>query len=405
MLETVERQSKALQQHISNINDATFVDIHKRVMPIAQMSEDVQSIKDVLQEIRSQQDSAAGLHYNALSEQFGIEAQNALRPILKGVFEDFERRLEYVTQEMQARQFLDSIDLYRRAITPSPMSGMMTTKEFLHALAVDPMGMTDDLQTILRARQQLDRKAHLHTSHLMQNDRFRRWCSSTDPDSILVDASMVEGMATSKISPLSSACASIIASIIKAQPEAIPLFFFCGLHTSPQDPLRGPSGLLRTFIARLLIELDGQNLASLDFIDTRGFQVGGDAQSIPSLCYAFKRLMYQWPLNTVVYCIIDGIGWCENTECSEDLSWIMDLLHDLVGDPQLRSIFKVLISNPLRNRTMTRRFQPVNQIIMRAEAGSVREEFPPERAILLNQAKAEFSRRNSEASEDDDFYT
>lgn len=69
----------------------------------------------------------------------------------------------------------------------------------------------------------------------------------------MVETSPFDGLPVSRISPFYSACVSTIASIVKAQPEDIPLFFFCGLHTAPQDTVQGPQGIMRTLIARLLM--------------------------------------------------------------------------------------------------------------------------------------------------------
>ncbi|KAJ4404366.1 hypothetical protein N0V82_010506 [Gnomoniopsis sp. IMI 355080] len=283
----------------------------------------------------------------------------------------------------------------------------MTVAQFLHALAIDPMGMTKDLQTVLRSREQLevDHGTSSQTSLLLQNDRFKLWCSSIDPTLLLVDASLVAGGCMPKISPLSSACASIVASIIKAQPDSIPLFYFCGLHNFPQDPLQGPRGLMRTLVAGLLVELDGRSLVNLDFTDTHSYRQALESYDTLSLCHAFRRLIHQWPVDTVVYCVIDGIGWCDRAGWSADLEQILDVLYELVHDRRLRPIFKVLISSPMRSQTISNVVRREDTIFLGAEASPAREEFLPERYILLNETKAEFLQLGeSEDVKDDDYY-
>lgn len=306
VLALVDRKSQALKQYIANVTEAAIVDTHRRVLPIPEKLDNVQS---VLEEIKNRQQSAAETHYSALSKQFGIEAQNALRPLLEEITQNFERGLELLTRQIQIKQFLAAIELYR-SLTPLPLASVVgiTAQQLLHALHINPMGMTNDLQTVLQSRQQLGPRSYRQASLLLQNGQFKRWCSSIDPDIILVDTSPLDAVPASKMSPLSSACASIIAGIVKTQPNAIPLFFFCGLHTTPQDTLQGPQGMMRTLIARLLVELDGRHLVNLAFIDNSGYLQALEAHEVPSLCHAFMHLIRQWPLDTVVYCIVDGIG-------------------------------------------------------------------------------------------------
>lgn len=381
-----------------------MVDTHKQVSAIPRKLDDVQSI---LKQIRDQQESAAEDHYSSLSEQFGIEAQNALRPLLEGLMKDFERGLERLSQQIQANQFLTAIELYR-SLTPFSQARIVgiTVQQVLNALQVDPLGMTTDLRTVLRAGQQLDVRGHRHTSEFLQNDRFKRWCSSVRPDILIVDIGMVDGVTTPKISPLSSACASIATTIIKAQPNAILLLFFCGLHAAPNDALRGPQGVMRTLIARLLVELDGRDLASLNFIDTSEYWQALQLLETRALCHAFTQLVRQWPLDSVVYCIIDGVGWCEHKEWPEDLQLVMNTLQDLVCDRRLPTIFKVLLSSSMRSQTVSKSWPLENRISIGVKAGPAREAFPPERYLLLSQSKAEFSQMRGDGNiTDDDFYT
>lgn len=408
ILSSVERKSQALNQYISHVTEAAIMDTQKLVSAFPEKLEKLEKgFQSIWEEVKLQRQSTVETHYKELSEKFAIEAQNAMQPLLGGLLKEFERGVEYLARKIQEDRTLKAIELCR-ATTPLHLTGTvgMTVGQFLHTLAIDPMGMTNDLQTVLRSREQLDHGTSLQTSLLLQNGRFKFWCSSIDPTLLLVDASMVDGGCMSKISPLSSACASIVASIIKVQPNAIPLFYFCGLHTFPQSPLQGPLGLLRTLVAGLLVELDGRSLANLSFIDTQSYRQALESHEISSLCHAFKRLIQQWPTDTVVYCVIDGIGWCDRAEWSADLIQILNVLYELVCDRRLRPIFKVLISSPMRSQTVSSAIRREDTIILGMEASPAREEFLPERYILLNETKAEFQQLGeSEGVKDDDFYT
>lgn len=402
---SVTRKSQDLKQSITNVTDAAILDTHKQISAFPEKLD--KGVQRILEEMKLQRQSTAENHYRALAEQFGIDAQTAVRPLLGGLLEEFERGLEFLSYKIQENQFLTAMELYR-SLTPLPLADRvgMTAEQLLDVLRIDPLGMTSDLQTVLQSREQVDHGTPPQTVSLLHNNRFKRWCSSIDPSLLLVDASLLDGMLTSKISALSSACASVVASIVKAQPNAIPLFFFCGLHTTPQDHLQGPRGLIRTLIASLLVELDGRKLASLDFINTHEYREALEAHDVSSLCYAFRDVVRQWPVNTVVYCVIDGIGWCDRAGWSEDFDLILTLLCELVGDRRLRPIFKVLISSPVRSQTVSNAIRREHTIFLGAEPSPAREEFPPERYILLDQEKAEYLQmEQSEDVKDDDYYT
>ena len=58
---------------------------------------------------------------------------------------------------------------------------------------------------------------------------------------------------TGLVSPISYTSATLVQALRKSQPRAVVLAFFCGKHVAREDPLRGPQGMVRSFLAQLVL--------------------------------------------------------------------------------------------------------------------------------------------------------
>lgn len=286
----------------------------------------------------------------------------------------------------------------------------MNVDHLFTALGVNPSDAAHDLRIILRTGQQFDNEEKLRASEVIEDERFKKLCYSAHPGILLIEGGIMHNISSSRASPLSAICASVVAGMIQ-QPDIIPLFFFCGLHTAPHDNLRGPNGIMRAMISRVLMELDSRRLANLGFIETRSYRQDLEAHEIAALCHTFKSLVRQFPLDTVIYCIIDGVGWCEQDGWAQDIELVTDTLHELVHEQRLRPIFKVLITSPMRSRYVSRAFSLKDRILIGASPALTARDFSIERYSLLSRKKAEYLEPDGDTSyimeeaKDDDFYT
>ncbi|KAF3769567.1 hypothetical protein M406DRAFT_233886, partial [Cryphonectria parasitica EP155] len=125
--------------------------------------------------------------------------------------------------------------------------------------------------------------------------------------------------------------------------------YFCGLHLSSYDDIRGPQGLMRCLIARLLMELDtsGGPSPNLGFVDVPYLEAL-QRRDITYLCHLFSSIMVQFAPGTTIYCMIDGITWYERSNMLEDLLHITQSLYRLVDGRYSRCRLKVLITSPFR---------------------------------------------------------
>lgn len=409
ILENIDFQCQSLIRYVNSLTEAAVVDTNRMVSSFPKSFEKIESL---LEDIKQEQISAVE-HYMAMSEQFSIDAQTATRPLLLEMVSEIRRGCEFLELQAKETRLLQNIALVR-SLTPSYSitGGVMSVEHLLTALSINSYDTTHDLTIALRAGQQFGDEDKLRANNVIENDRFKRLCYSNFSGSLLIEGGVVHNLSSSRISLLSTVCASVVAGMTQARPDAILLFFMCGLHSAPHDDLRGPSGIMRTILSRVLIELAGRGLANLDFIETRPYRQDLEAHEITALCHAFKNLVRQFPLDTVIYCILDGVGWCEQQQWAQDLQIVMDTLHELVQDQRLRPIFKILVTSPMRCRYISGTFPMEDRVSMDAIPAFAARGFKLERYLLLDKKKAEYlgpkdesSVYVSEEARDDDFYT
>lgn len=161
-------------------------------------------------------------------------------------------------------------------------------------------------------------------------------------------------MAPDRVSPLSFVCANIIASVIKDCPSAVPLYYFCGIHAASSDGLEGPQRLMQCLITKLLLELQSRypvEATSLNFV-TAGLSVDTLYRcDMGDLCSLFRYGVAQFPPQTTIYCVIDGIIFYEKPEMLHDALLLVHHLIDLVESPQAEGpVIKVLLATPCPSR-------------------------------------------------------
>lgn len=408
ILEQVDFQCQSLIRYVNSLTEAAVMDTRRIVSAFPQSFE---KIENLLEDVKRGQSSAVE-QYMAMSEQFSIDAQTAVRPLLLELASEIKRGWKLL--ELQARENSDlrNLALYR-SLTPlyPTTAGVMSVEHLLTALGTNPSDANHDLTIALRAGQQFHDEENLRASKVIDDERFKRLCYSNLPGILLIEGGIVDNISNSRISPLSAVCASIVAGMTQGRPDSITLFFMCGLHTSPHDNLRGPNGIMRAILSRVLIELAGRRLADLGFIETRSYRQDLEAQEITALCHTFKNLVKQFPLDTVIYCIIDGVGWCEQDGWGQDVQLVMDTLHELAHDQRLRPILKVLVTSPTRCRHVSRAISMEDRMLIGTSPAPAARDFTLERYALLSKKKAEYlelrgsTRYRSEETKDDDFYT
>jgi hypothetical protein len=192
----------------------------------------------------------------------------------------------------------------------------------------------------------------------MRHDHFADWLGDLHPNLICVEAN-IPAAALERLPAMSVVCATLVAGVLKVRPNDVVISFFCGLHDTTKSPWYGPSGLVRSLIMQVLANLMIDDNLDLSFINDRGYLRSLEEHHLPSLCQTLHALVTQFPPETTVFCIIDGISCFDKERTFADLERVISYLHGIVADPKLVPNFKVLLTTPSTCSVRVRRsFEP-----------------------------------------------
>ncbi|KAL9105542.1 MAG: hypothetical protein Q9187_008691, partial [Circinaria calcarea] len=180
---------------------------------------------------------------------------------------------------------------------------------------------------------------------LLRHNRFFQWMNPYNIDMILVDANIRSS--GPGISAMSVFSATFVAGMVKVNPDEAVAHFFCNSHVAPRDPWHGPNGLVRSLIVQLLMKLFKSKILSLDFINNRDYLLALEKHDLASLCNTLWTLLYQFPPDTTVFCIIDSISSFDKNATFKDLEIVLDCLQSIVEDRSLIPTFKLMMTNPM----------------------------------------------------------
>lgn len=174
---------------------------------------------------------------------------------------------------------------------------------------------------------------------------FKEWQSKDASATLFIEGSG-SSVHHSRSSPVSHISSTVIEHLQDKEP-AVAIYFFCGFHTLPQDPVRGPHGMVRSLICQILRMFSME----LDFMSRR-YSEQLEALSFHTLLDLFGKLVRRLPMTTVLFCVIDSIGFFERSEWAKDCRSAIIHFQDLARDEILGPVVKVLITNPSRSRCM-----------------------------------------------------
>lgn len=240
----------------------------------------------------------------------------------------------------------------------------------------------DDLERALFQRNRFKQSTQAQAQSLLRHSRFVKWLSESHPDMIFVEGNIASA-ALDKLSVVSVFCATLVASMIKVKPHEVIVHFFCGLHTTSNDIWHGPNGLIRSIIVQLLVKLASLDILSLDFINDREYLRDLEAHDLPSLCETLHELIYQFPPDMTVYCVVDGISSFDKNKMFDNLATVISTLKGIVRDRYLPAIFKVLITTPKSCSMRIKRLLDPSDLVMLASSNI----FPTEISNKLVEAR------------------
>ncbi|KAK3306394.1 uncharacterized protein B0T15DRAFT_566211 [Chaetomium strumarium] len=289
--------------------------------------------------LRAMRGAETGL--KLLAEKLMAEMQASNRTLL----------LEFIMESKQRKAEMAEIVALRQQLEASHISR--------HTVIVNLTQLCSILAQPLSAHRQMSMKSQGQVQLLLEHPQFLDWLSSSHPSLMLVDAnireSSLEGL--SAISVLSS---TLVTSLMQAYADtAIVVHFFCGMHAWPKDAWYGPPGLVRSLIMQLLMKLDARdpNMQTWDqdFIDDRGLLQDLEEHSLVGLCFVLHSLLYQFPVDTCIYCIVDSISWFDVRPLHNNLNTVMERFRPIVNDTKLVPVStRAITSMPLFTEDLAR---------------------------------------------------
>jgi hypothetical protein len=200
-----------------------------------------------------------------------------------------------------------------------------------------------DLDKALADRGRFSLKDQGQVQSIFDNEQFLQWMEQHHPGLISVDANL-QAAALESVSAVSAFCGTLVTSMLEVYPDDVVTHFFCGLHADPGDDWFGPRGLVRSVVMQVLMKLVEMGRESLDFINNRGYLQELEDHDLHSMCATLHWLLYQFPPDTRVYCIVDSISCFDVDRQFRDLATVMEALKEMVDDSALGYIFKVFVT-------------------------------------------------------------
>jgi hypothetical protein len=229
-------------------------------------------------------------------------------------------------------------------VNPQVLLGMMNVH---HLKAID------DEQLIIRRGNSMDSEATSHAATMFQTPQIQNLLKSAGSGVVLVNGCTDRSQNT-KISPLTYVCANLTHTLRNSTATKVVLAFFCGQHTSSQDDLIGPQGLMRSLVADLILSLTrigcGLEVAPSWFPDS---QENGEQLSFPDTCQLFYHLVELVPKATRIYCVVDGISYYERQDLKEDYDLMMKCFDSIILNDTVAADFKLLLTTPSVSRWLS----------------------------------------------------
>ncbi|KAL9115249.1 MAG: hypothetical protein Q9227_001043 [Pyrenula ochraceoflavens] len=360
---------QGLKSEMKDLNIST----NRTNCTISSVTGDVKSIS------KSQKETNVKVEQLNDLQQAKEEAKRAMMVVL----EETTKTAKWMKKkDRDIRRLKMQVDMLQRA------AAALTPYDLLDILGVNAEIQLLDTQRILRASQLPELSISQSAQGIFEKEEFKNWQIIDDSMAIYVEGSP-PWASFGRITSLSLISSAVIEHFQGKDP-AVPINFFCGLHTSSKDSLRGPQGMMRSLISQVL----RLYTVDLDFISTRHYREQLQSFHVHTLCDCFANIVKRLSMDTVLFCVIDGISHYDTREWTEDYRAVVNCLIDLTGDEQLEPIFKLLISSSSRSRYI-RSILPSEYCLSLPDAEDDCRSGPTEREISM-RARRPVRRRDGE---------
>lgn len=369
----VKNQIGEIDSRVAFLRDSKIIRTDETTTQTKDAVEVIQSGVNRLEERYDQQSAVVDCKFNELKSS--VDGWNGLIDLLhqQHIVAEWNQKK---WQEAERRNQILTLRLAHVNTATNVSKPLITQGNLIGILAVDPGGAMDDIQITMRQGISLDPSCQGQAYSLMRNSKFEIWLKSSKAQALLVDGNSAS-VALSRTSPISLLCATLARSLVGVQ-SAICLQFFCGLHTSSNDSLSGPQGLIRSLTSQLLSYYN----FDLGFINCRSFRDRIQSHEMHHLCELFRTLLRQIPIDNVVFCIIDSISLYERAEWRRDICFVVHKLRENTEIVELNAVFKLFIASSSRSRHVNSHIAPQDQLILPRDQGGDMQALTPRRLSM-----------------------
>ena len=243
------------------------------------------------------------------------------------------------------RQYGQIASKFETAILESGPDPLFKGTRLIDRLKIHSSNLEYDLDDAKRNRTFVSPDQLTRTSFALSSSKFTTWMSSHQSNILVVQGNDT-GTDGKSLSALSY-YASSLHTWIKENDFAFPLTFFCVLHSSTTDKIRGVVGMVRSFLFQLL-EFYGREISFIGFPKEMPKAVeNGDIMTLTKILWHCLDGPLRHP-GTVVM-IIDGAHLLESTDQINDFALFAVVLENVLAvtqDNNSRGTFKVLFLFP-----------------------------------------------------------
>lgn len=222
----------------------------------------------------------------------------------------------------------------------------VTPRQLLGLMNVHHLGALDDEQHIIRRGRSMDSDAISHAATMFQTTQVQQLLHSPESGIVLVNG-CIDRSQNTKISPITHVCATLTHALRRSAGANVVLAFFCGQHSTSNDDLMGPQGLMRSLVAFLVLSLvQNEYISDSAPIWFPAFQGDFEELSFNDICQLFYHLIGLVPKEISVYCVIDGISYFERQGWNEDYDLMMECFGSIIANKAIAAVFRLLITSP-----------------------------------------------------------
>jgi len=222
----------------------------------------------------------------------------------------------------------------------------VTPRQLLGLMNVHHLGALDDEQHIIRRGRSLNSDAISHAATMFQTTQVQQLLHSPESGVVLVNGCTDRSQNT-KISPITHVCATLTHALRRSARANVVLAFFCGQHSTSNDDLMGPQGLMRSLVAFLVLSLvQNECISDSAPIWFSAFQGDFEKLSFKDICQLFYHLVELVPKEITVYCVVDGISYYERQVWKGDYDLMMECFGSIIANKAIAAVFKLLLTSP-----------------------------------------------------------